>query len=90
MSTGLGRRTVRNLTIVTDLILIVAGFWFAYIARYEFQWLEPFVVDVPLSAYRDQWILLIFLLAITFTQRRVWTRRRGEFLLDEISRVGRK
>jgi exopolysaccharide biosynthesis polyprenyl glycosylphosphotransferase len=88
MSTRFGKRTVRNLTIITDLILIVAGFGFAYVARYEFQWLEPFVVDVPLSAYRDQWILLSILLVITFTQSRIWTRRRGEFLLDEISRVG--
>lgn len=88
MSIGMGHRAVRNITIVTDLILISGGFLFAYVARYEFQWLLPTVQIVPFSAYVGQEILLTILLIITFSQNRVWTRRRGEFYVDEVSRVG--
>jgi exopolysaccharide biosynthesis polyprenyl glycosylphosphotransferase len=88
MSDRLGRRAVRNITIVTDLMLITFGFAFAYIARYEFQWLLPTTVIVPYSDYVGQQALLTLLLVITFSQNRVWSRRRGEFWIDEVSRVG--
>ncbi|UCG24246.1 MAG: sugar transferase [Chloroflexota bacterium] len=88
MSDRLGRRAVRNLTIITDLLLISLGFAFAYVARYEFQWLLPTTIIVPYSAYLGQQALLTLLLVITFSQNRVWSRRRGEFWIDEISRVG--
>jgi len=88
MSDRLGRRAVRNFTIVTDLLLVSAGFAFAYVARYEFQWLSPTTVIVPYSEYVSQQALLTLLLVVTFSQNRVWSRRRGEFWIDEVSRVG--
>ncbi|MGD8583926.1 MAG: sugar transferase [Chloroflexota bacterium] len=88
MSDRLGRRAVRNVTIITDLLLISAGFAFAYVARYKFQWLLPTTVIVPYSQYVGQQALLTLLLVITFSQNRVWSRRRGEFWIDEVSRVG--
>ena len=88
MNNRLGRRTVRNLTIVSDLILINLAFVFAYVVRYQFQWLLPTFEIVPYQSYVGQQVLLTFLLIITFYQNKVWTRRRGEFWLDEVSRVG--
>ncbi len=88
MSNFLGYRSVRNLTIISDLILISLAFGFAYLARYEFQWLLPTTAIVPYSAYVGQQLLLTILLIITFSQNHVWRRRRGEFLIDEVSRVG--
>jgi len=88
MSNRLGGRAVRNITIITDLLLIIVGFAFAYIARYEFQWLLPTTIIVPYSQYVGQQALLTLLLVITFSQNRVWSRRRGEFWIDEVSRVG--
>lgn len=88
MSDRLGRRAVRNITIISDLLLISLGFAFAYIARYEFQWLLPTTIIVPYSQYVGQQALLTLLLVITFSQNRVWSRRRGEFWIDEVSRVG--
>ena len=88
MSDRLGGRTVRNITILTDLLLITVGFGFAYVARYEFQWLLPTTIIVPYSQYVGQQVLLTFLLVITFSQNRVWSRRRGEVWIDEVSRVG--
>lgn len=88
MSDRLGRRAVRNITIVTDLLLISVGFAFAYVARYEFQWLLPTTIIVPYSQYLGQQALLTLLLVFTFSQNRVWSRRRGEFWIDEVSRVG--
>jgi exopolysaccharide biosynthesis polyprenyl glycosylphosphotransferase len=88
MSNRLGHRTVRNLTIVTDLALLNAGFIFAYIVRYEFQWLLPTTEIVPYADYVGQQVLLNILLVVTYSQNKVWHRRRGEFWVDEISRVG--
>ena len=81
-------RLVRNLTILTDLILINLAFTFAYVVRYEFQWFFQTTFRIPYQEYVGQQILLTILLAITFGQNKVWRRRRGEFLIDEISRVG--
>lgn len=88
MSNQLGHRKVRNLTIITDVILMVLGFAFAYVARYEFQWLLPTAVIVPYTEYVPQQILLTLMLIVMFSQNRAWVRRRGEFYIDEISRVG--
>jgi exopolysaccharide biosynthesis polyprenyl glycosylphosphotransferase len=88
MSDKLANRTVRNLTIVSDLVLINLAFAFAYMARYEYQWLLPTTDIVPYGAYVGQQILLTILLVITFSQNKVWRRRRGEFWIDEVSRVG--
>ena len=82
MSDRLGRRTVRNVTIITDLLLISMGFAFAYFARYEFQWLLPTTIIVPYSQYIGQQVLLTLLLVITFSQNRVWSRRRGDDMWD--------
>ncbi len=88
MNISLGTRIVRNLTIVSDLLLITLGFAFAYIVRYEFQWLLPVSDIVPYREYLGQQLLLTILLIITFSQNKVWQRRRGEFWVDEVSRVG--
>jgi exopolysaccharide biosynthesis polyprenyl glycosylphosphotransferase len=83
-------RTIRNLTILSDLILINAAFAFAYIVRYRYQWLLP--IDErffePYSRYYSQQLAFNGLLIFTFIQGRVWRRRRGEFWVDEVSRIG--
>jgi exopolysaccharide biosynthesis polyprenyl glycosylphosphotransferase len=88
MSNRLGRIAIRNITILADLLLINAGFIFAYVARYEFQWLLPASVVVPYSEYLGQQLLLTLILIVAFTQNKAWTRRRGEPWLDEASRIG--
>jgi len=88
MSDHLSRRAVRNLTIITDLILINLGFILAYVVRYEFQWFATTTIPVPLGDYFGQMFLLTVLLVFTFIQNKVWVRRRGEFWIDEVSRVG--
>lgn len=82
------RRNVRNWTIVTDILLINLAFAFAYVVRYEFEWLQETAFHDPYGRYVGQQILLTGLLIVTFYQNNVWLRRRGEFLLEEISRVG--
>ncbi len=88
MSNRLGRRAIRNATILSDLVLISLGFFAAYLVRYELQWLLPTTDIVPYSDYLGQQLLLTLLLIITFSQNKVWTRRRGEYWLDEVSRMG--
>lgn len=80
-------RAVRNLTVLSDLVLINLAFVFAYLVRYEFQLPFETTFRIPYVDYLGQQLLLTLLLAITFVQNKVWRRRRGEFLIDEISRV---
>ncbi len=83
-------RTIRNITIITDLLLVNVAFWLAYMARYRWQWFLP--VDErffePYARYASQQITLTALIILTFVQGRVWRRRRGEFWIDEVSRIG--
>jgi FlaA1/EpsC-like NDP-sugar epimerase len=78
---------IRNLTIIIDILLVNVGFGLAYLARYVFQWFLPTTFIVPYEEYISQQILLNLLLIVTFSQNKVWRRRRGEFWLDEASRV---
>jgi exopolysaccharide biosynthesis polyprenyl glycosylphosphotransferase len=82
-------RRIRNLTILTDLILINLAFLVAYMARYEWQIFlaVPEEFYEPYSRYFSQQIILNGLLILTFSQNKVWRRRRGEFWIDEVSRV---
>ncbi len=88
MGNQLTHRAVRNITIITDLLLMTIAFGFAYVARYEFQWLLPTTVIVPYQEYIGQQFLLTGILIFMFIQNKVWVRRRGEFWIDEVSRVG--
>ncbi len=88
MNYRLGQATIRNLTVISDLILINLGFILAYLARYEFRWFATTTIQVPVEVYYGQMLLLTILLAVTFVQNKVWVRRRGEFWIDEVSRVG--
>lgn len=83
-------RNIRNITIVTDIVLINLAFILAYIARYRWQWLRPVeeIFFEPYSAYIEQQLVLNLLLVFTFSQSKVWRRRRGEFWIDEVSRLG--
>ncbi len=85
----MSNRRIRNLTILSDLILINLAFLFAYMARYEWQiFLKvPEEFYEPYSRYLSQQLILNGLLILTFSQNKVWRRRRGEFWVDEISRV---
>lgn len=83
----MSNRSIRNITIVTDLILINLAFAFAYVVRYDYQWLLEIDRYEPYGNYIGQQFLLTVLLALTFSQNRVWQRRRGEFWIDEVSRV---
>ena len=74
----------------TDLILINGAFAFAYMvvtAGNGFcpltNFFEPYA---PLFQPANR--LLNALLILTFAQGRVWRRRRGEFWMDEVSRIG--
>lgn len=85
----MSNRRVRYLTIATDLILINLAFALAYVIRYQWEWITP-VEDQffePYDRYYGQQVLLNILLIMTFIQARVWKRRRGEFWVDEVSRV---
>ncbi|MCP4424065.1 MAG: sugar transferase [Chloroflexi bacterium] len=83
-------QTIRNFTIISDLFLINGAFAFAYVVRYRWQWFLP--IDErffePYARFYSQQIVLIILLIFTFMQGRVWRRRRGEFWVDEVSRIG--
>lgn len=83
----MSKSKVYYFTIITDLLLINVAFVLAYLARYEWQWVRPVLVSANYAEYLGQQILLNVLLAITFTQARVWRRRRGEFWIDELSRI---
>ena len=82
-------RRIRNLTILSDLILINLAFIVAYMARYEWQLFlkVPEEFYEPYSRYLSQQLILNGLLILTFSQNKVWHRRRGEFWIDELSRV---
>ncbi|MFQ5422334.1 MAG: hypothetical protein ACE5EY_18455, partial [Anaerolineae bacterium] len=82
-------RNIRNITIITDIVLINLAFILAYTARYQWQWLRPVeeIFFEPYSAYLEQQLLLNVLLIFTFSQSKVWRRRRGEFWIDEVSRI---
>ncbi|MFO7680001.1 MAG: sugar transferase [Chloroflexota bacterium] len=82
-------RRIRNLTILSDLILINLAFVAAYLARYEWQWFldVPEQFFEPYSRYLSQQLILNGLLILTFSHNKVWRRRRGEFWVDEVSRV---
>ena len=80
-------QTVRYLTILTDLLLINLAFMLAYVARYVWQWLLPVTFAEPYSGYLGQQLVLTFLLILTFSQHKVWRRRRGESWVDEMSRL---
>jgi FlaA1/EpsC-like NDP-sugar epimerase len=84
----MNRRTVRSWTIFGDIVLINLAFAFAYVVRYEFQWLFSTTFRAPYSSYLGQQALLTLLLIIIFAQNKVWRRRRGEALIDEIFRLG--
>lgn len=80
-------QTVRYITIIADIILINVAFALAYIARYQWQWILPVVFPEPYTGYLQQQFILNLLLILTFSQHKVWRRRRGEAWIDEISRI---
>jgi len=80
-------RGVRYLTIATDLLLMNLAFVLAYIARYQWQWLLPVAYQEPYTGYLGQQFVLTLLLVLTFSQHKVWRRRRGESWVDEMSRI---
>ena len=83
----MSRRSVRNWTILTDIILINLAFAIAYFVRYELALpTEPAFQD-PYSRYAGQQVLLTLLLIVNFYQNKIWRRRRGESWLDETFRV---
>jgi exopolysaccharide biosynthesis polyprenyl glycosylphosphotransferase len=83
------KRRIRFLTILTDLVLINLAFMVAYLARYQWQLFlaVPEQFYEPYSRYLSQQLILNGLLIATYSQSKVWRRRRGEFWIDEASRV---
>lgn len=84
------RRTIRSFTIASDMLLMNLAFAFAYVVRYDWQWLYQFYpvsFDVPYADYLGQQLVLTILLIFTFSQNKVWRRRRGETWIDEMARV---
>lgn len=86
----MSNRTIRAITIISDVALINLAFAFAYLVRYRWQWLRPVPETFyePYESYLGQQLVLNILLIFTFYQIQVWMRRRGEFWIDEVSRVG--
>jgi exopolysaccharide biosynthesis polyprenyl glycosylphosphotransferase len=86
----MSNQSIRYLTILSDLLLINLAFAFAYVVRYQWQWLltVPDQFSEPYSRYLGQQTVLNILLVFTFSQSKVWTRRRGEFWIDEVARIG--
>jgi len=80
-------KRIRFITILSDLVLINLAFGLAYVARYQWQWLVPIQFYEPYLSYFGQQIVLNVLLVLTLSQSRVWKRRRGEFWVDEMSRI---
>ena len=83
----MSHQRIRIATILSDLLLINGGFALAYTIRYRWEWLRPVVFSEPFSNYLQQLLLLNILLIFTFAQVRVWRRKRGEFWVDELSRI---
>lgn len=80
-------RPVRILTIFTDLFVVNMAFVVAYYTRYELQWLQSAVFRHPYRDYLAQQLLFNLCIAVAFYQSKVWVRRRGEFWVDEMSRI---
>ncbi len=85
----MSHQRIRFITILTDLLLINVGFALAYVVRYQWQWFLPVSEQFfePYGRYFSQQVVLNVLLIITFVQVRVWRRKRGEFWVDEMSRI---
>ena len=83
----MNRRIVRTLTIISDILLFNLAFLFSYVARYEYEWILETTAFAPYQAYLGQQVLLTALLIFTFSQNKVWQRRRGEFWTDELARI---
>jgi exopolysaccharide biosynthesis polyprenyl glycosylphosphotransferase len=81
------KQTIRTVTISSDLVLINLAFFLAYVARYRWQWLLETDFDEPYVNYLLQQAILTVLLILTFAQSGVWQWRRGEFWIDEVSRI---
>ncbi len=85
---AMSNRAIRRLTILGDIILFNAGFALAYVIRYQWEWLRPVTFHQTYTAYLPQQLLLNVVLIFTFARTRVWRRKRGEFITNEIERVG--
>jgi exopolysaccharide biosynthesis polyprenyl glycosylphosphotransferase len=83
----MSHQRIRIATILSDLLLFNGGFALAYVIRYRWQWLRPITFLEPFADYLGQLLLLNILLIFTFAQVRVWRRKRGEFWVDELSRI---
>ncbi len=83
----MSHQRIRFATILSDLLLFNGGFALAYVIRYKWQWLRPITFLEPFPDYLGQLLLLDILLIFTFAQVRVWRRKRGEFWVDELSRI---
>ena len=83
----MSHQRIRIATILSDLLLLNGGFALAYVIRYQWQWLRPITFLEPFADYLGQLALLNILLIFTFIQVRVWRRKRGEFWVDELSRI---
>ncbi|MFZ2488120.1 MAG: undecaprenyl-phosphate glucose phosphotransferase [Anaerolineae bacterium] len=78
-------RMINGITILVDIVLILASFGLAYVLRYQFQWfreVDPayfttFTPYLPLVALETALILL------AFTASGVYRFRRGASLVDE-------
>ena len=90
MSSVMTNRRVRFWTIVTDLVFINFGFWLAYQARYQWEWVRAVNESsfVPFLEYLPQLLLFNLFLIAAFSQTAVWRRRRGESFFDEVYRIG--
>ncbi|MBK8904231.1 MAG: sugar transferase [Anaerolineaceae bacterium] len=83
----MSHQRIRLATILSDMLLVNVGFALAYVIRYQWQWLRPVIFQEPFSDFVGQLVLLNILLIFTFAQVRVWRRKRGEFWVDELSRI---
>lgn len=83
----MNKRSIRNFTILSDVVLINLGFAVAYLIRYRWQWFRQITYYEPYGDYLIQQAVLLLLLVFTYAQVGVWRRRRGEGWLEEVSRI---
>ncbi|MCP5098464.1 MAG: sugar transferase [Chloroflexi bacterium] len=83
----MSKNKVYTITIGVDIVLMNLAFVLSYAARYIWEWVRVVASQATYIDYLPQQLLLNIILIVTFMQARVWRRKRGEFWVDEVSRI---
>ena len=74
------------LTVIVDAALINAGFFVAYLARYELQWFRPVdeAFQVPYTVYFPSSLTLTAILLVIFWTEGLYSHKRKSSWLDDV------